>query len=55
MNRFEKARIIGARALQLSLGAPPFIEISAGMINPVDIAFLEAEKGVIPLSVKRSS
>ena len=27
LTRFEKARIMGARALQLSLGAPPFIPI----------------------------
>ena len=27
LTRFEKARIMGARALQLSLGAPPFIDI----------------------------
>ncbi|MFH1471226.1 MAG: DNA-directed RNA polymerase subunit K [Candidatus Micrarchaeota archaeon] len=53
LNRFEKARIIGARALQLSLGAPPFIEIVNSMINPVDIAFAEFNKGVIPLAVKR--
>ncbi len=53
LNRFEKARIIGARALQLSLGAPPFVEIVAGMINPVDIAFAEFGKGAIPLSVKK--
>ena len=53
LNRFEKARIIGARALQLSLGAPPFVEIAGGMINAVDIAFLEFEKGVIPLAVKK--
>jgi DNA-directed RNA polymerase subunit K len=53
LNRFEKARIIGARALQLSLGAPPFVEILGGIINPVDIAFLEFNKGVVPLAVKR--
>jgi len=53
LNRFEKARIIGARALQLSLGAPPFVEIASGMINPVDIAFAEFGKGIIPLAVKR--
>jgi len=53
LNRFETARIIGARALQLSLGAPPFFEVVREMINPVDIAFLEFEKGVIPLSIKK--
>lgn len=53
LNRFEKARLIGARALQLTLGAPPFIEITPDMLNPVDIAFLEFEKGVIPLAIKQ--
>jgi DNA-directed RNA polymerase subunit K len=53
LNRFEKARIIGARALQLSLGAPPFVEIVQGMINPVEIAFMEFDKGIIPLAIKK--
>lgn len=53
LNRFERARVIGARALQLSLGAPPLVEIVQGMINPVDIAFTEFEKNVIPVAVRR--
>lgn len=51
--RFEKARIIGARALQISMGAPILIDPPEGMLNPVHIALLEYEKGVIPISVKR--
>jgi DNA-directed RNA polymerase subunit K len=40
--RFEKARIIGARALQLSMGAPSLlVEIPKTMIDPVEIAMLE--------------
>ena len=39
--RFEKARIIGARSLQVSLGAPVLIDIPEGMIDPVEIAMLE--------------
>ncbi len=53
LNRFEKARVIGARALQLSLGAPPLIEIGPNMFGPVDIAFMEFGKDIIPLTVKR--
>ncbi|MGC8610206.1 MAG: DNA-directed RNA polymerase subunit K [Thermoplasmata archaeon] len=52
-NRFEKARIIGARALQISLGAPVLISIPEGVIDPVDIAILEFEKNVIPITVLR--
>ncbi len=53
--RFEKARIVGARALQLSMGAPPLIEIPAGISNPVRVAMFEYENGAIPLTVKRSA
>ncbi|HIH77001.1 MAG TPA: DNA-directed RNA polymerase subunit K [Methanomassiliicoccales archaeon] len=51
--RFEKARIIGARALQISLGAPVLLEIPEGMIDPISISQLEFDKGVIPITVKR--
>lgn len=51
--RFEKARIIGARSLQISMGAPPLIEVPVDMIDPVDIAVAEYDKGVIPISVLR--
>ncbi|NLX47323.1 MAG: DNA-directed RNA polymerase subunit K [Euryarchaeota archaeon] len=51
--RFEKARIIGARALQISLGAPVLLEIPEGMIDPITISQLEFDKGTIPITVKR--
>jgi DNA-directed RNA polymerase subunit K len=51
LTRFEKARIIGARALQLASGAPPIIELPEKLINPVKIAYMEFDKGVIPLAV----
>ena len=54
LNRFEKARIIGARALQLAMGAPPLIEVK-DLTNPVKISFEEFEKGVIPLVVIREN
>jgi DNA-directed RNA polymerase subunit K len=50
--RFEKARIIGARALQIRMGAPILIEVDKSMIDPVDVAMLEYERDVIPLSVR---
>ncbi|MCJ2512633.1 MAG: DNA-directed RNA polymerase subunit K [Thermoplasmata archaeon] len=51
--RFEKARIIGARALQIDMGAPVIISLPKGEVDPITIAELEFEKGVIPISVKR--
>jgi DNA-directed RNA polymerase subunit K len=49
--RFERARIIGTRALQIARGAP--IMIKTKLKDPIKIAELEFEKGVIPLNVKR--
>ncbi|MCU0849937.1 MAG: DNA-directed RNA polymerase subunit K [Candidatus Thermoplasmatota archaeon] len=52
--RFEKARIIGARALQLSMGAPTLLaEIPKDMIDPVEIAMLEYDENAIPITVKQ--
>jgi DNA-directed RNA polymerase subunit K len=52
--RFEKARIIGARALQISMGAPVLIHLPEDIVDPLDIAMYEFEKGVIPITVKRA-
>ena len=38
LTKFEKARIMGARALQLSLGAPPFIPIPKNARISLDIS-----------------
>lgn len=51
--RFEKARIIGARALQISMGAPSLIKIPKDVIFPIDIAMLEFKEDAIPITVKR--
>ncbi|MBI4399174.1 DNA-directed RNA polymerase subunit K [Candidatus Micrarchaeota archaeon] len=53
LTRFEKARLIGARALQLANGAPPLIEVVEGLLNPVDVAFKEFGIGIIPLEILR--
>jgi len=53
--RFEKARIIGARALQISMGAPILIKVPKGVVDPVQIAMLEFEEGVIPITVIRKT
>jgi len=51
--RFEKARIVGARALQISMGAPSLIKIPKNIISPIDIAMLEFKEDAIPITVKR--
>jgi len=50
--RFEKARVIGSRALQIQLGAPPMVTVK-GKENALDIAKIEFEKDVIPITVIR--
>ncbi len=52
--RFERARILGARALQISLGAPLLIEVEPTLVDPVEIAEREFAAGVIPITVRRS-
>ncbi|HII76679.1 MAG TPA: DNA-directed RNA polymerase subunit K [Methanolinea sp.] len=49
--RYERARIIGARALQISMGAPLLIKTIH--VEPLDISIEEFEQGVIPITVKR--
>jgi DNA-directed RNA polymerase subunit K len=56
--KFEKARLIGARALQISMGAPFLVKLTAKQLeelkyNPVEIAKLEFEEGVLPIEVRR--
>jgi DNA-directed RNA polymerase subunit K len=52
--RFEKARIIGARALQLSMGAAPKVDVNESKsFDPIDIALLELAKNKMPLDVRR--
>tara|TARA_Y100000590_G_scaffold17113_1_gene20580 strand:+ start:563 stop:745 length:183 start_codon:yes stop_codon:yes gene_type:complete len=50
-SRFEKARVIGARALQISMGAPVQIKVPTEIIDPVIIAQMEYDKGVIPIDI----
>lgn len=53
LTRFEKARIMGARALQLSLGAPPFIDIPKNATTSLQIAMEELDHRVIPITIRR--
>ncbi|OBZ35349.1 MULTISPECIES: DNA-directed RNA polymerase subunit K [Methanohalophilus] len=49
--KYERARIIGARSLQISMEAPVLIDIDSN--DSLQIAKFEFEKGVIPITVKR--
>lgn len=51
--KYEKARLIGARALQIKMGAPVLIKVPMDVKRPLDIAKLELEKDVLPITVKR--
>ena len=51
--RFEKARIIGARGLQISMGAPVLVKVPDDLINPIDIATMEFEQERLPITVRR--
>jgi len=50
-SRYEKARILGARALQVSYGAPVLIETR--QTEPILIAAEEFDRGVLPFTVRR--
>ncbi|MFA6461131.1 MAG: DNA-directed RNA polymerase subunit K [Candidatus Woesearchaeota archaeon] len=56
--KYEKARMVGSRALQLAMGAPFLVKISPEELakmryDPIDIALREFAQGVIPLTVRR--
>lgn len=56
--KYEKARIIGARALQLAMGAPILLKLTEKDLesikfNPIEIAKLEFEKDILPITIRR--
>lgn len=54
LTRFEKARICGARALQIAMGAPILIEVNKNLTNPIDIALEELKRGILPITIRRT-
>ena len=54
LTRFERARIVGARALQIAMGAPPLMQPSENVSNPIDIALQELESGILPITIRRT-
>src|SRR4030043_416868 len=56
--KYETARILGARALQISMNAPLLIKIGKEDLEKINfdalkIAEVELNSGVLPISVKR--
>jgi len=54
LTRFEVARIIGARALQISLGAPILVKVEQEKFDPIQIAEEEFKVCKIPMTIKRT-
>ena len=54
VTRFEKARIVGARSLQISMGAPILIDVDDSISSPIDIALKELDTGVLPITIRRT-
>jgi DNA-directed RNA polymerase subunit K len=52
LTRFEVARLIGARSLQIALGAPILVDALEKTAS-IDIALAEFKAKMIPISVKR--
>ena len=53
LTRFERARIIGSRALQISMGAPVLGKVSDEIKDPTKIAVQEFKQKVVPMTVVR--
>jgi DNA-directed RNA polymerases I, II, and III subunit RPABC2 len=53
LTRFERARITGARSLQLSLGAPPLVQVPEDVNSSIAVAIEEIEQKALPISIRR--
>jgi DNA-directed RNA polymerase I, II, and III subunit RPABC2 len=53
LTRFERARITGARSLQLSLGAPPLIKVPPDAKSSIALAVAEVQQKALPISIRR--
>ncbi|KAH8894989.1 RNA polymerase Rpb6 [Thozetella sp. PMI_491] len=52
MTKYERARLIGVRATQISMNAPVLVDLE-GMTDPLDIATKELKEKKLPLVVRR--
>ena len=55
LTRYEKARILGARALQISYGAPILCDKPKDIIDPIKIAQVELKAKILPLTIRREN
>lgn len=53
LTKYEKARILGIRALQLSRGAPPMISVTTNLTHVMDIAEEELKQNKLPFIIRR--
>jgi len=58
LSKYEKARILGARALQIAMNAPLLVKVSNDDLeklkfDALKIAEIELESGVLPISIKK--
>merc|ERR1712157_125515 len=53
MTKYERARVLGTRALQISMNAPVMIELQGTETDPLQIAMLELAEKKIPFTVRR--
>ncbi|GFR44812.1 hypothetical protein Agub_g6148 [Astrephomene gubernaculifera] len=52
MTKYEKARVLGTRALQISMNAPVMVELS-GETDPLEIAMKELREKKVPFTIRR--
>ncbi|XP_014512196.1 DNA-directed RNA polymerases II, IV and V subunit 6A [Vigna radiata var. radiata] len=52
MTKYERARILGTRAVQISMNAPVMVELE-GETDPLEIAMKELRERKIPFTIRR--
>ena len=53
LTKFERARVIGERAIQISNNADVFVDVPEGMLDPLKIAEKELKERKIPFVIRR--
>ena len=53
LTKYERARVLGTRALQISMNAPTLVELDPGQSDPLEIAMKELKAKKIPLIIRR--
>lgn len=52
LTKYERARVLGARAQQIEMGAPPMVELD-NLTDPIEIARKELIARKIPIIIRR--